>query len=133
LRFVDPIFSTGVDVASYSALYAFEAIDAVLSGADPGRAMAAYESRISDGVEAWYELISLFYRLQNLFTLFAVKKAYRETVVRILQGNLYMPESLERAREMIAVMKDAHARVTSDPSSLLLPGALASHDAVAAT
>src|SRR5262245_29827793 len=34
LRFVDPIFSTGVDVACYSALYAFEAIDAALKQND---------------------------------------------------------------------------------------------------
>ena len=43
-------------------------------------------------------LIALFYKLQNLFTIFAVKKRFREQVVRILQGNLYIPESLARAR-----------------------------------
>jgi FADH2 O2-dependent halogenase len=125
LRFVDPIFSTGVDVAAYSALYAFEAVDAVLSGAEEGEEFAGYESRVTGGVEAWYELISLFYKLQNLFTFFAVKRRHRENVVRILQGNLYMPESLERARSMIDLMKETYERVMAQPGHLLAPGALA--------
>jgi 1H-pyrrole-2-carbonyl-[peptidyl-carrier protein] chlorinase len=124
LRFVDPVFSTGVDVAAYSALYAFEAIQAGLDGADSAAAYAEYERRVSDGVEAWYDLISLFYKLQNLFTLFAVRRRYREKVVRILQGNLYLPESLARAREIITAMEEAYERVHANPTSLLRVGAL---------
>lgn len=124
LRFVDPIFSTGVDVATYSALYAAEAIERTFQGEDERTALRQYESRVTDGVEAWYDLIALFYKLQNLFTWFAVKKEYRETVVRILQGNLYMPESLARAREMISVMEEAYERVMAQPRNLLRPGAL---------
>lgn len=125
LRFVDPVFSTGVDVAGYSALFASEAVLAVLDGEDEEQVFKEYESRITDGVDAWYELISLFYGLQNLFTFFAVTKATRENVVRILQGNLYQPEALERARQMVSIMKDAHRKVLASPSSLLRPGALA--------
>jgi FADH2 O2-dependent halogenase len=124
LRFVDPIFSTGVDVACYSALYAFQAIDAVSKGEDEEQAFAEYERRVGDGVEAWYDLIALFYKLQNLFTMFAVDKRYREKVVRILQGNLYLPESLQRAREIIAMMEGAYAEIMAQPSNLLRPGAL---------
>jgi 1H-pyrrole-2-carbonyl-[peptidyl-carrier protein] chlorinase len=125
LRFVDPIFSTGVDVAAYSALYAFETINAVHKGEDEGRVFKEYEKRVGDGVEAWYDLIALFYRLQNLFTIYAVKKRFREKVVRILQGNLYMPETLERAREIIRIMEESYERVMDDPGNLLRPGALA--------
>lgn len=124
LRFVDPIFSTGVDVAAYSALYASEAIEAALAGEDEEQAFKEYEQRVGDGVETWYELISLFYRLQNLFTIFAVRKRFREKVVRILQGNLYSPEALQRAREMISIMEGAYERVKSDPANLLHAGAL---------
>jgi FADH2 O2-dependent halogenase len=123
LRFVDPIFSTGVDVAAYSAQYAFESITAVLEGADEKQVFAAYEHRISDGVEAWYDLIALFYKLQNLFTIFAVDKRHHESVVRILQGNPYMPESLARAREVIATMEEAYERILRQPTSLLSHGA----------
>ncbi|MDQ3090056.1 MAG: tryptophan 7-halogenase [Actinomycetota bacterium] len=125
LRFVDPIFSTGVDVAAYSASYAFDAIDEVFRGRDESLALEEYQRRVSDGVDAWYDLIALFYKLQNLFTLFAIKNEYRERVVRILQGNLYMPESLERAREMISLMEETYDRVMAQPANLLHPGALA--------
>src|SRR5439155_18933939 len=124
LRFVDPIFSTGVDVAAYSAQYAHEAIVASLDGADEGLESKNFEARVGDGVEAWYDLIALFYRLQNLFTSFAVRKRFREPVVRILQGNLYIPDSLERAREMIRLMQETYDDVMSNPNNLLRPGAL---------
>jgi FADH2 O2-dependent halogenase len=125
LRFVDPIFSTGVDVACYSAQYAFEAVDAVCKGADEPGAFAAFEHRVSHGVQAWYDLIALFYKLQNLFTYFATKREHREAVVRILQGNLYQPETLQRAREMIALMEDSYQKIMADPGNLLRPWALA--------
>jgi FADH2 O2-dependent halogenase len=124
LRFVDPIFSTGVDVATYSATFAYEAIEATLKGGSEQDALDAYARRVGDGVDAWYDLIALFYKLQNLFTIFAVRKRFREKVVRILQGNLYMPESLQRAREMIDVMEESYERIMNDPSNLLRPGAL---------
>lgn len=124
VRFVDPIFSTGVDVAMYSALYAFEAIDASFRGGAEERVFKEYASRIGDGIEAWYDLISLFYKLQNLFTIYAVKRRFRERVVRILQGNLYLPETLERAREIISIMQATYEKVIRDPDNLLRPGAL---------
>jgi len=128
LRFIDPIFSTGVDVAAYSALFASEALEHALSGGDEGSEWARYERRVSDGVDVWYQFTSLFYRLQNLFTLFAVRERYREQVVRILQGNPYMPESLERAREMISVMQESYEGVMGQPANLLRPGALRAAD-----
>jgi FADH2 O2-dependent halogenase len=125
VRFVDPVFSTGVDIACYSALYAAEAIDATLRGEkDEALAFKEYESRVGDGVEAWYDLIRLFYKMRNLFTTFAVKRRFREKVVRILQGNLYQPETLQRAREIIDIMEESYQTVMSDPDNLLRPGAL---------
>jgi FADH2 O2-dependent halogenase len=125
LRFVDPIFSTGVDVASYSAMHAHQAISDVLGGrATEAEAFAAWERRVTDGVDAWYDLISIFYKLQNLFTAFAVRKRFRENVVRIIQGNLYIPETVQRAREMIEVMEEAYVKIMADPNNLLRVGAL---------
>jgi FADH2 O2-dependent halogenase len=128
LRFVDPIFSTGVDVATYSAQYAAEAIDAVFKGADEDCALQDFEHRVSEGVEAWYDMIALFYKLQNLFTYFAVQKDHREAVVRILQGNLYQPDSLCRAREIIALMEDSYQKIMASPGNLLRPWALSAAD-----
>jgi flavin-dependent dehydrogenase len=132
LRFVDPVFSTGVDVAMFSANYAFETIDEVLKGRDEAEALREYDGRVGSGVQAWYDLIAMFYKLRNLFTAFAVRKRFRERVVRILQGNLYQPDALARAREMISIMEDSYQKVMADPDNLLRPGALVRReDAVA--
>jgi hypothetical protein len=50
-----------------------------------------------------------------------VKRRFREQVIRVLQGNPYTPETLQRAREMIAIMREAHEQVMKDPNNLLRP------------
>ena len=121
LRFIDPVFSTGVDVAAYSALHASRAIDAVLAGGDEREAFSAFETQVTQGVEAWYELTTLFYDLQIIFTLFAVGNRFREKLIRTLQGNLYMPETLDRARELIDEMRDSYEKIMANPDNLLRP------------
>lgn len=125
LRFVDPIFSSGVDVAVYSAEFAAAAIGDVLRGEAEGPAFAQFERRVSTGVDVWYELTDLFYGLQNLFTRYAVARRFREDVIRILQGNPYLEDTQTRARRMIEMMRRSSERIQSDPSNLLRPGALA--------
>lgn len=119
LRFVDPIFSTGMDVAAFSGLHAFGAIDGLLRGGDEGRLLADYERTVTSGVSVYYDLISMFYRLQNLFTFYASKEASKETVIRILQGNPYAPGSQRRARAMIELMEESRARIQANPDHLL--------------
>ena len=109
---------------TYSATFAYDAIEAVLKGESEEKVLDEYSRRVGDGVDAWYDLIALFYKLQNLFTVFAVRKRFREKVVRILQGNLYMEESLQRAREMIDLMEESYGRIMNDPSNLLRAGAM---------
>lgn len=123
-RFVDPIFSSGVDVVLFSALYAYEAITAALEGGDEAAAFAAYEARISDGVGVWYELIRTFYQLQNLLSRFALSPVWRERIVRTLQGNPYMPETRERARLLLDAMHEVYDKAMSDPNNLLRPWAM---------
>lgn len=124
LRFIDPVFSTGVDVAVYSALHAFDAIRASLEGGDEREAFGEFERRVSQGVETWYELTTLFYDLQIIFTLFAVGKRFKERLVRTLQGNLYMPETLDRARELIEEMRGSYEKIMANPDNLLRPGTI---------
>lgn len=127
LRFVDPIFSSGVDVALFSAKYAYEAITRAWSTASNGAAFQAYEQRIQTGVDVWYDLISMFYKLQNLLTRYATSRRYREQIVRTLQGNPYLPETQERARRLIADMQASYEEVLSDPANILRPWAIDPH------
>jgi flavin-dependent dehydrogenase len=94
-RFVDPIFSSGVSVAMHSAKFACEALTAVLSGArSEEQAFEAYQRRLQDGVNVWYEFIKIYYKLQNLFSLYIQRPEYKSELLRLLQGDVYDRKSI---------------------------------------
>ncbi|MGH2701163.1 MAG: NAD(P)/FAD-dependent oxidoreductase [Actinomycetota bacterium] len=121
LRFVDPIFSSGVDVALFSAMYAYETITQAFETGKEAEAFAGYQARIETGVDVWYDLISMFYRFQNLVSRYATSPQWRESIVRTLQGNPYQQETQERARTLLAAMQETYEQVVDDPSNLLRP------------
>jgi flavin-dependent dehydrogenase len=94
-RFVDPIFSSGVSVAMHSAKFACEALTSVLSGARPEQqAFEDYQRRLKDGVDVWYEFIKIYYKLQNLFSLYIQRPEYAPELLRLLQGDVYDRKSI---------------------------------------
>lgn len=89
-RFVDPIFSSGVSVALYSAKYGSQQIiEGFKTGDLCEAALKPYETRLRGGVGVWYEFIRLYYKLLPLFTHFIQSKAHRIEVLRLLQGEVY--------------------------------------------
>ena len=89
-RFVDPIFSSGVSIALYSAKYASERIRCAFQTGDFSSAMfEPYEQKVRGGVGIWYEFIRLYYKLLPLFTHFIQSKEHRLEVLRLLQGEVY--------------------------------------------
>jgi len=89
-RFVDPIFSSGVSVALYSAKYASERIRIAFETGDfSEEALKPYETRMRGGVGIWYEFIRLYYKLLPLFTHFIQSREHRLEVLRLLQGEVY--------------------------------------------
>jgi FADH2 O2-dependent halogenase len=89
-RFVDPIFSSGVSIALYSAKYAAERIVPALESGDLSKEMfTPYETKLRGGVEVWYEFIRLYYKLLPLFTYFISNREYRLQVLQLLQGEVY--------------------------------------------
>jgi 1H-pyrrole-2-carbonyl-[peptidyl-carrier protein] chlorinase len=89
-RFVDPIFSSGVSIALYSAKYASERIRCAFETGDFSESMfQPYEQKLRGGVNIWYEFIRLYYKLLPLFTHFIQSKEHRLEVLRLLQGEVY--------------------------------------------
>jgi FADH2 O2-dependent halogenase len=123
-RFVDPIFSSGIDVALYSASYAHAAIRRAWEEGTEEAAFAEYDRLVNAGVDVWYETTDQFYRLQQLFTRFSLDRRYREDIARALQGNPYSPENQSRSRRVLGDMRRAYEEVTAQPGNLLRPGAL---------
>lgn len=89
-RFVDPIFSSGVSVALYSAKFAAERIQEAFARNDfSAEVFRPYEEKLRVGVEVWYEFICLYYKLLPLFTYFIQSRKYRLQVLRLLQGDVF--------------------------------------------
>lgn len=105
-RFVDPIFSTGVSIALNSArLAAPDIIRAIESGDFRREAFSAFETTHKRGVRNWYNFISVYYRLNVLFTAFISDPRYRIDILKLLQGDVYdedEPAVLDRMRDLVA-------------------------------
>lgn len=108
-RFVDPIFSTGVSIALNSARFASkDIINALEKGPVTRESFKTYETTIRRGTTNWYNFISVYYRLNILFTAFINDPRYRLDVLKLLQGDVYdedEPAVLKRMRDIVGVVE----------------------------
>jgi FADH2 O2-dependent halogenase len=115
-RFVDPIFSTGVSIALNSSRFASRDIVAACATDDFSKQrFNTYETTIRRGTNNWYNFITVYYRLNVLFTKFINDPKYRLDVLKLLQGDVYdeqPPAVLDKMREIVA-------GVESNPRHLL--------------
>ena len=105
-RFVDPIFSTGVSIALNSSRFAHKNILRALETNNCGReSFSEFENTIRRGTKNWYDFISVYYRLNVLFTYFISDPRYRLDVLKLLQGDVYddaAPPVLGKMQKMVA-------------------------------
>lgn len=104
-RFVDPIFSTGVSIALNSARFASADIIKAAETGDFGQhSFQNYTTALRRGTKNWYEFISVYYRLNVLFTAFIQDPRYRLDVLKLLQGDVYdeeAPAVLQQMKEIV--------------------------------
>src|SRR4029077_18353845 len=65
---------------------------------------ATYETTLRRGTNNWYNFISVYYRLNVLFTAFILDPRYRLDVLKLLQGDVYdeeEPAVLTRMRNIV--------------------------------
>jgi FADH2 O2-dependent halogenase len=109
-RFVDPIFSTGVSIAMNSSRFAHTDVLAALESGKTERASYSnFETTIRRGTQNWYDFITVYYRLNALFTAFITDKRYRLDVLKLLQGDVYdegAPPVLVKMRELVSQVED---------------------------
>jgi FADH2 O2-dependent halogenase len=110
-RFVDPIFSSGVSIAMTSAKLASQAILTVAEKGDFRKdAFETFRSTMRCGINNWYEFISVYYRLNVLFTYFISQKKYRLDVLKLLQGDMYDEEKPAVLSEMRKIVTQVEER-----------------------
>jgi 1H-pyrrole-2-carbonyl-[peptidyl-carrier protein] chlorinase len=68
-------------------------------------------------VNNWYEFISIYYRLNILFTAFVQDPRYRLDVLKMLQGDVYDDEE----PKALTAMREVVAAVEADPGHLWRP------------
>lgn len=71
----------------------------------PWASFQRYETYQDRGAKNWYEFISLYYRLNVLFTAFISHPKYRLDVLKLLQGDVYdedEPVVLDEMRRIVA-------------------------------
>jgi len=112
-RFVDPIFSSGVSVAMRSGQFASQAIERALLG-DETEAFGEYQETVDRGVQIWYEWITLYYKLQELFTRFSGKPEYKPDIQQLLQGEVFDKDAVQ----VLDRMKQALAAIQADESHI---------------
>lgn len=109
-RFVDPIFSTGVSIALNSARFASrDIINAAEEGDFSKERFRTFEQTIQRGTNNWYDFITIYYRLNVLFTAFIADGRYRLDVLKLLQGDVYdeeQPEVLKRMKEIVTEVEN---------------------------
>jgi flavin-dependent dehydrogenase len=117
-RFVDPIFSSGVSVALYSAKFASEQIIRAFETGDFSEvALKPYEEKLRNGVEIWYEFIRLYYKLMPLFTRFIQSPEHRLGIMRLLQGEVFVREEvpvLDAMRKYIKAVEESDSHILKD-------------------
>lgn len=92
--FIDPIFASGVDIAMYSAVFAYESILPLLllgrwRPRDEEFAFSSYERRVRQGTVVWGYAAELFNRsLRGLRCLVQDQQSI-PAICRFLQGNPY--------------------------------------------
>jgi FADH2 O2-dependent halogenase len=115
-RFVDPIFSSGVSVAIYSAKFATERIAAVLAGERSEKeAFDDYAAQLRSGIRIWYDFIKIYYKLQGLFTYYLRKPEHQDQLVQLLQGNVYQADDLT----ILDQMRSDIRRIEASPGHVM--------------
>lgn len=105
-RFVDPIFSTGVSIALNSSRFAYtEILKALETNRFTRQSFSNFEAATRRGTQNWYDFITVYYRLNVLFTYFVTDPRYRPDVLKLLQGDVYdeeAPPVLRKMKEMVS-------------------------------
>jgi 1H-pyrrole-2-carbonyl-[peptidyl-carrier protein] chlorinase len=106
LRFDDPIFSSGVDLALFSALSAQGAITDALRTGEGDESFERYHTQLTAGIDVRRDLISTLYERQMVLIKEVTSPHGRGWLVRALQADPYQAETWALSQAVVERMKD---------------------------
>jgi FADH2 O2-dependent halogenase len=109
-RFTDPIFSSGVSVAVHNARIVAERVrTAVESGQHGRKTFLPYEDKLRADAAIWDDFIRLFYRLLPSFTHVVESPEHRQSVLRLIQGEVHADSDARVLEEMRSLVRSVEA------------------------
>ncbi|HEY6205799.1 MAG TPA: tryptophan 7-halogenase [Chthoniobacterales bacterium] len=114
-RFIDPIFSFGVNFALKEAQFASEVVAMHLSG-DPGAtsALSAYQSLSERGQDIIQDLVDVFWDYPMRFLVLTHHPRHRDEMIDIFAGRIFLEEVFKSAAyNALRQCVVKHAAVTS--------------------
>ena len=106
LRFDDPIFSSGVDLALFSALSAQGAITEALRTGEGDESFERYHTQVTAGIDVRRDLISTLYERQTVLIKEATSPDGRGRLVRALRGDPYQAETWALSQAVVEHIGD---------------------------
>jgi FADH2 O2-dependent halogenase len=88
-----------------SGQFAWQALEKAMTGGDETEAFENYHETVERGVQIWYEWITLYYRLQALFTRFSSRPEYKADIQQLLQGEVFDKDAVHVLDRMKAALK----------------------------
>jgi flavin-dependent dehydrogenase len=111
LRLVDPIFSSGVDLALFSALSAHGSIIETLRTGEGSEPFERYHARLTAGIDSRRDLISMLYERQSLLIGDATTPHHPDRIVDALRADPYQAETQAMSQAVVADMEAASEKV----------------------
>ncbi len=111
--FLDPVFSSGVYIAMYSARLASRALLASLAAGDDGhRRFKSYEKKIFGAMDLYWEMIEGFYTRPFMELFMEPRRKFQlpDAIVAILAGELDGGWKLDLRRRLFFWLVKIHAR-----------------------
>jgi halogenation protein CepH len=124
--FIDPVFSSGVHLATYAGLLAARSINSVLEGSvDETRAMTEFERRYRMEFGVFYDFLMGFYDMQqNTDSYFwrarrvlHTEERSNEAFIRLVAGAGTVPDEFFAARQDLAASFDTLIDVFGKPTA----------------
>src|SRR5436190_1761865 len=103
-----------------SAKFAYDALKVGLDGGDAEAergAFQAYADKVSKGVQIWYEWITIYYRLQALFTRLGKDPENKRQMQQLLQGDVYdrnAVDVLDKMRALVKTVEETEGHLLKD-------------------
>ncbi len=76
--------------------------------------LGIYNDTVQRGTQIWYEWITLYYKLQALFTRFSAKQSYKADIQALLQGEVFDKDAvkvLDRMKEAVKTIESTDGHI----------------------